>query len=226
MSLNAIKNENPDLIVHTGDFCFKEPQEEIYQWLKEQIDQQLDKSILRYLPGNHDYTPWLIKHFGIEHLLQSVQNELFHFENFDGTSILYLDSSNGFLSTGQLIWIKMQLDHISQENIIIFMHHPPMIMNVPYMDQNHALKNGVELIDILYSFPNKTFNIYTGHYHVEKEVVMRNVKVSITPSGFFQIDPNSEEFKVGDFRIGYRTIELNINEEGETSIVSNRVSYI
>ena len=74
------------------------------------------------------------------------------------------------------------------------MHHPPLHAGVPFMDNQHALKNREEVQSILFEHPFNV-NIFTGHYHVEKMIRKKNIVVHITPSCFFQIAQESEEFQ-------------------------------
>ena len=75
------------------------------------------------------------------------------------------------------------------------------------MDSRHALRNRGEVQSIFLSHPYNV-NIFTGHYHVEKAIRKKNILVHITPSCFFQIDMNSEAFRIDHYRIAFRLIEM------------------
>jgi Icc protein len=62
--------------------------------------------------------------------------------------------------------------------------------------------------------------IFTGHYHVEKTISRNGVTAHITPSTFFQIKHDQEEFGVDHHNIGFRVIDL------DTSVMMHRVEYL
>ena len=86
------------------------------------------------------------------------------------------------------------------------------------MDSRHALRNREEVQAIFLDHPYNV-NIFTGHYHVEKVIRKKNIVVHITPSCFFQIGQDSEEFQVDHFRIGLREINW------DNGVMMNAVFY-
>ena len=68
------------------------------------------------------------------------------------------------LSDQQKDWLKQELTKIKGDQII-FIHHPPLQANVPYMDNNHALKDQEELQQILVTAAGEV-HLFCGHYHI------------------------------------------------------------
>lgn len=209
-----LKSMEADLLVINGDLAFSTGDEGIYLWIKDQ---------LKTLPfpffitsGNHDDPVLLSKVFQLDAHLS--EGELFYDQLIGDNHLLFLDSTTALVSEQQLTWLETKLSNIPFE-AFIFMHHPPLKVGVPYMDNNHSLKNMEVVQDLLLKHPGHLY-IFSGHYHVEKMVQLENLTVLVTPSCFFQIDQFEEAFKVDHTRIGLRDIRW---EEG---IFRSAVHYL
>jgi hypothetical protein len=100
------------------------------------------------------------------------------------------------------------------------MHHPPALMQVPYMDRNHALNDRDEIMNILQQV-QKPIDVFCGHYHVEKLVCFGSIRIHITPSCYFQIDQKQQDFAVDHHCIAYRIIQLD-----DPSFMATHVHYL
>lgn len=200
---SAIGELQPDHIVLSGDLCYRDGQRPIYEWIRGQLDELAIPYDL--ISGNHDDPRMLAETFGRAAMLRN--GELYFTKILGGKPVLFLDTTTGTVSPQQLEWLKAELQE-NQRDLIIFMHHPPFLAGVPFMDGKHALKNRDEVTKILFEHPYQ-ISIFTGHYHVEKYIQQKNVSVFITPSCFFQIDQHEKEFKVDHYQIGLREIILN-----------------
>ena len=200
--LEQINTHPPDHLVITGDLCYRTGQKEIYQWISEQLAAlSFPYSVIS---GNHDNPELLAHAFGDDHLLSD--NELYYRRDIGGQPCLFLDSTSAHISPPQLEWLATELSTLPG-TVLIFVHHPPLPAGVPFMDNNHRLRNREELVRILRNHPAHIYT-FSGHYHVEKTIVHQNVISYITPSCFMQIDQNSETFKVDHYHIGYREVVL------------------
>lgn len=212
--LETVRALSPELIVLTGDLCLDSGNERTYHWVRSHLDfLQIPYTAIG---GNHDLSPLLAKAFHIGHLLEG--NELFYKRNLNGHPVLFLETSVGEMSKKQLTWLENELEKIDQDTVI-FMHHPPVVSGVPFMDNKHALRNMDEVQSILFNFPHH-LTIFCGHYHVDKTLCSRNLTVHITPSTYFQIDARVEGFKVDHYRIACR--EINLRSDG---VVESTVIY-
>lgn len=209
--LNAIKNENADMVVLTGDLCFKEPRAGTYKWIKKQLRKRSISPVV--IPGNHDDSIMIARHFD----MPLIGVEVYFDHQVDGTTILFLDTGRGEMSDKQWSWLQSHV--VSAEKLVIFMHHPPINARVPFMDNKHAFIEQEKFQELL-SQRDDCIEVFCGHYHVHKSVSHGNLHVHITPSCFFQIRDDIIEFGVDHHRIGYRVIEIG---EG---IVSNGVRYL
>ena len=110
------------------------------------------------------------------------------------------------MSREQWSWLEMHVK--TAPKLIIFMHHPPVNANVPFMDNDHAFSEQSKFQELL-AQRNDSVEVFCGHYHVDKSISRGNLHVHITPSCFFQIRDDIIEFGVDHHRIGYRVIEID-----------------
>lgn len=209
--LNSVSQDvSIDLIILTGDIAFKEPSAEIFIWAKNMLDRV---KIPYYVQkGNHDISPFFEQVFGAniinDEILDSLSTDYFNF--------LSLDTSSGSVPVSQIE--RARALYSCNKTNVVFLHHPPLLANVVYMDRKYSLQNRSLLLDC---FSSKTQNLFfCGHYHCEKTVIQGNNFVFVCPSTFFQIDQNASSFKIESYRIGYRKISFDEN------VFSSTVVYI
>ncbi|MEO0339638.1 MAG: metallophosphoesterase [Bacteroidota bacterium] len=204
--LAKAKTLRPDVIVFTGDMCFRDPQRGIYEWLFPQIDAlQIPYKVIS---GNHDDSPMMAQVFKQTDLLK--EGELYYKEKWGDWPVLFLDTSTAYLSQPQLKWVEKQLSKL-EDKVLIFMHHPPIKCGVSYMDNKHAMQHKKQIQKLIYAFPGQV-NVFCGHYHVEKVIRSQNMLLHVTPSCFFQISQQHEHFEPDHRRIGLREITLEGNQ--------------
>lgn len=212
--LRAVRMEEPDHLVISGDLCFDKGEKSTYKWVKNRLDlQEFSYSIIA---GNHDDTMIMSEVFELDHL--RTEDEIFFAKKFGTTTCLFLDTAKGYCGKHQLNWLRRQLRN-HKRPLILFMHHPPIKMGMPFMDKKHGFKDSKTLKPLLLSYSNNLY-IFCGHYHVEKTVQLQNLTIQITPSCFYQLDQNSPTFKVDHHQIGMRVIEV----KGRS--ISNYVKYL
>jgi Icc protein len=198
--LEDLEKQEIQHIVIGGDISFSKPETEANKYLKRSLDRlQIPYFVI---PGNHDDSNQL-KHF---FTYPEGLDELYYFKQIDDFSFICLDSSSGKLSKNQLKWLEYELEENSAVNTI-FIHHPIVKSDALFMDENHALTNMQEIQNILFGL-KRNFIIFSGHYHLEKTIVCRNIIQHITPSLFIQIDQNSSTFKIDHTIPGYRIIKI------------------
>lgn len=212
--LQAAQKWQPQYLVLSGDLCYRSGETGIYTWIRQQLDEQ--GIPYEVLSGNHDDPAMMAKAFGRESLLKN--GELYYTREWNGRKVIFLDTTTGMVSGQQQGWLREQLQHMEHE-AMIFMHHPPLMAGVPFMDSRHALRNRGEVQAILLAHPFNV-HVFSGHYHVEKAVRKQNILVHITPSCFFQIGQVSEQFQVDHYRIALRDINW------DNGVMMNAVHYL
>ena len=199
--LKTVRDIQPDHLVISGDLCYRTGEAAIYKWIKNRLDlQEFPYSVI---PGNHDDSVLMAKLFKLDHLLSG--DEIYFAKKIGKFVCLFLDSGKGFHSENQLNWLKRQLKN-AQGDLIVFMHHPPVKVGVPFMDNKHALQD-IDTIQEIFTSYHSNIDVFCGHYHIEKTLRLKNIMIQITPSCFFQLDQNEPEFKVDHHRPALRVIE-------------------
>ena len=203
-TLNQLTKENLDLIILTGDLTHPEGDQEAYEWIRDQLEQ----TGIHYLivPGNHDDPSMMQEIFNLKDMPPKVI--LTGAVAMKGESLLFLDSSSARLDIKQKLWFSRELA-TQPRDCLLFMHHPPCLCDVPFMDVNYPYRtSGLFLSTVKESGKNLT--IFCGHYHVEKTVLLEDpaVVVHITPPTLGCLDPNSREYTLKDPRTGWRLIEI------------------
>lgn len=203
---------NPSCLVIGGDVCNTVGNQGIYEWVK----QELDKLPFPYyvIPGNHDDSALLATVFRRAHNLHD--NELYFALPLEGRPTLFLDTSKGELSPKQWTWLKNYMSALRDNNVLVFMHHPPLPADVTFMDNKYPFRQSEEFLDLVRESPCHV-TVVCGHYHVEKVVQRSNLLVLLTPSTFFQMKHDPAQLVIDNHCVGIR--EINLTTHGTSSTV-------
>ena len=170
--LNAI---GVDLVVHTGDLtdhgdaAATQRAADILSGLR---------APLRVLPGNHDTRSGLRAAFPDQRWAPG--DFLNAAEDMDGLRVVFLDTSEpgetaGCLCPARATWLK---DALGAAPALIFAHHPPCAMGLPFMDGwpfdgSETFAEIVQAADVL--------RIATGHVHAAADRHWAGTLVSACP---------------------------------------------
>ncbi|WP_353484316.1 metallophosphoesterase [Haliscomenobacter sp.] len=198
----AVQERRPDFLVLSGDLCYSQGELDIYNWIKPSVDQL--NIPYEVMAGNHDDFQLVAKAFGRDSDLKS--DGLYYTRTWEGKPIVFMDTSKYIVAEEQLAWVEAQLKQLKGD-IVLFIHHPPLLVGMPFMDNNYALKDRNPLLDILSAYPGN-IDVFCGHYHIDRTIRWKNLLVHVTPSCFFQIDSYAEDFKVDHYRIAFREISF------------------
>lgn len=201
--LQDIVTHAPDHIIIGGDLCFQTGDVNIYHYVKTLLDET--KIPYSLLSGNHDDSLMMAEVFNV----QLWEKQLVKRTRMGGVEMFFLDSSTTFISEEQLAWLQQELEECISP-VFVFVHHPPLKVNMPYMDKQWPLQNGDALAEILFQHKYNVY-VFSGHYHIEKTTVKKNITQFITPSCFVQIDQYAEAFKPDHHVPSWRMIEWNEN---------------
>ena len=191
---------HPDLLVLSGDLCYDVGNEATYTWVKEKMDALgLPYAVIA---GNHDDSGQLGSAFG----LPVRQKEVYFTKQVDQQSILFLDSAVATISDAQLSWLETQMA-VLQGPVLLFMHHPPFPVGMPFMDSTWPFHRSADLMAVLTRYPAPVY-VFCGHYHTERVAYAGNVSVHITPSLYFQLDPELAQPAIEHTRIALRVIDF------------------
>ena len=171
-------NPEPDLVVMTGDQS-NDGLEDSYQALREAL------SNLRFpchmALGNHDYRPAFRRIM----LDESGADSVPYYYSLDraGYRVIVLDSQDegevaGRFDDDQLDWLERELS--TDRPSVICMHHPPVPVGVPWMDEL-ILKDGDRFLRICEEWPGIRL-ILCGHVHHDFRMDLNHAIVLTAPS--------------------------------------------
>ncbi len=211
-----IKNRDFDYLILTGDLCLDSTFDSgIYLWIQKKLN-SLSRPYF-VIPGNHDDPRLLAEVFGYHN---KIKNGALYWEHcIQGEQFIFIDSSPYVVSAEQHQWLNQIIAQSQQNRFFIFMHHPPCHVGSLHMDAHYPLRERDAFMNLLLKH-NKTFYIFTGHYHCEKIIIQKNVHVFVTPSTYYQIDERYEDARVKNNLIGYREIEISDH------VIRTTVNYI
>lgn len=204
-----------DLLVLTGDLAHDELPE-TYTLLREELGELLPRC--RLVPGNHD------NRTGLKHVFPEIipgGNEFLAFrETLGGWQILGLDTHQpgevaGRMGSNQLAWLATQLQQQPTSPTLLFLHHPPISVNSPWLDKI-ALADPLPLCELIASRP-QIRAVATGHVHHVFQGKIGQADLHTTPSTAIQFEPRGEESSYTTDPPGYRIFDLE--EKGYRTVV-------
>lgn len=196
-----------DAIILSGDLAAFQGELSSYQWIKEKLKEITCPIYI--CAGNHDDLNNLQQVFDLN-------PAYFHKDGYYFKACIknhwcfFLDTSSYFLSNNQLEWLKQQ-DQALNEEVLLFMHHPPLNCGCKFMDAKYPLKNISESWSVIKQLKNINY-IFCGHYHTEKTVIKDGKTVFLTPSTVAQFDSQTIDISISHRNPSWRIIEWN----GET----------
>lgn len=105
----------------------------------------------------------------------------------------------------------------SAEHIMIFLHHPPILLGSKWLD-TVGLRNGEQLLEHLQSVERVRLLVF-GHVHQPYDAEHNGIQIIGTPSTCRQFKPGSDEFDVDDRSPAYRRITLYEDGSWENELV-------
>jgi 3',5'-cyclic-AMP phosphodiesterase len=202
-ALQAVQEENVDLIILSGDLAAERGEPEAYEWVQEVMS--TIETPYEVMVGNHDSLDIMKQYFPMEKDIH--QGKHFFARTINDKRLFFLDSGNHIVDDFQWQWLLEQQKDVGMEQEgLLFIHHPPALANHGFMDKRYSLKNIEESRKYLQMMSN-IHNIFVGHYHFEKIVMQDGKNIHITPSTMMQISPGHSEFHLEHTRPGWRIIE-------------------
>lgn len=172
---------------------------------------KLQNFSLNLVLGNHDKFEKVKGYFSKDRNAQ----ELYYKTEDENFQYIFLDTSDEQLSKPQLEWLKNELTE--NKALVLFIHHPVLEI-AAHIDKLYPLKNREELKTVLLNF-KKNVTIFCGHYHMNDEQKLKNIKQYTTQSMSFQVVKNATGLEIDNSNFGYRIIEID-NDKIETQTVN------
>lgn len=208
----AVRKPQPDLLVATGDLA-QQPIAAVYQRLQHYFS--MPGCPVYTLCGNHDEAATASR------LLN--QGNV----NYCGDLLLkkwrliFLDSSqpgrvDGELSASELLRLEQLLKHSAVQNVMIFLHHPPLKIDSQWMDRIR-LKNSDALFAVIDRYPQVRAVVF-GHIHQQFESTRGEIRLIGTPATSIQFKPKTLNMAIDSLPPAYRNFVLYDDGGFDTSI--------
>ena len=195
-----------DFLVLTGDLA-QDEELDTYLMLREALGDWLERC--RIIPGNHDDPANLRKAF--PDLFSQDEGPLTFALPAGDWKIIGLDShlpgeTKGRVGANQLQWLRDQLRMDPSTRTLLFVHHPPIAINVDWLDKI-GLDGAADIVGLIEASPQLKV-ICAGHVHQEFAGQIGAAAMFTTPSTCVQFGVRTE--KSFDTRAaGYRTFRLD-----------------
>lgn len=205
-----------DFLLFTGDIS-QTGNEASYTLFKSVIEQY--EIPIFCLPGNHD-NPELLRQ-----IIPTSPNSTIKLFRFGKSSLVLLNSQvenehHGMISQHCLRQLDDYLNDNNGQFNIIAIHHPPVLVNSPWLDKI-GLKNQTELLQVINKHSQNTLLIF-GHVHQEFDQQLDRLRLLATPSSCYQFKVNSDYINRADtLPPAYRYISLC-----KSNIIDTKVHYI
>lgn len=186
-----------DCILHTGDIagdkkihCNRSSSK-----LSAEIFSELPADLF-WVAGNHDDVELLRAAIPVpsraEVLLES-KDELSYFFTEHDVEFLAMHSSSvnrlsGSFSAEQWRVLDQRLQHQSDKSLILFLHHPPLPVFSPWMDQNMLLVDGEKFHQKLVNSARKVLAVFSGHVHQNRQLLRDNIFYSSAAPVLLEFD--------------------------------------
>lgn len=195
-----------DRVILTGDLASDESRE-AYDRLCAMLDTWRPRC--RLIPGNHDDRRLLRSVFA----LGAGETEALTFaESLAGWRLIGLDTSLpgelfGRLDPEQLDWLARELSEHAEARTILFLHHPPIPVNSPCLDEI-GLRDVGPFQRLIAAAP-QVQAILCGHVHQEFVGRLGQATVYAAPAAFLQFKPGCTVLEIDPLPPGYRVLRLD-----------------
>lgn len=180
-------HNDAEFCVISGDLA-DEGDPEAYRWLQQRLQEFALPTFL--MLGNHDVRENFLAVFA-DHPRDSA-GFVQHSHDCDGTRFLFLDTltggpgiHDGELCPERMRWLESKLEQAADMPVILFLHHPPFDIGLPYVDDIKLRQP-----DAFYQTLQKAQNIrhiFYGHVHRMTYVNWRGYCFTSLPSTNHQI---------------------------------------
>ena len=145
--------------------------------------------------GNHDKRKNFWKFFPKQRNGKYVQ----YTKVFNNRAFIFLDSvkegvHSGHMDKDRFEWLEEKLKKYQNKDIYLFMHHHPVFVDMPPMDNLYNFKSAHKFWKIVTKYPNVK-HIFFGHLHRNFDGRHKGIGLSSVNSTSFQIayTPNEEQ---------------------------------
>jgi Icc protein len=115
----------------------------------------------------------------------------------------------GYLAESETAFLANNLKALQQKNILIFMHHHPISIASPWMD-NYQLRNSDTFLATIRPYHNIQAVAF-GHVHQVFDKVIAEKRYLSAPSTHIQFHPGAKKRQFDSLAPGYRWFKIHPN---------------
>jgi Icc protein len=208
--------QKPNFIIHSGDIT-ADPNPSASMQAKE-ILSRLQVPIY-YVRGNHDSAADIKAYMkmGINEDISAGKDHLTYKFEINGFQFLVLDTMGppesqpqGYLSADQLKILRVEAAADGLP-LVVFLHHPLLPMDSPWMDANMLVINGEEVHQALLAVQDRLLGVFFGHIHQSIQTTRDGILYVAAPSSVVQLTSWPSDIGVGiqeDEQPGFNFVRL------------------
>ena len=184
----AQMDPQPDVVLATGDLTEAGTPAE-YQRLRNLLAPL--RVPVYVIPGNHDDRDALRAAFSDHTYIRPGNGTIdYSIDGFD-LGLIALDTTipgaaGGALDAAQLAWLEGALERMAGRPVLVFIHHPPIMTGLRYMDEIALDASSVARLGVIVAREPRIERIVCGHVHRSVQARWHGTVVSICPSTAFQ----------------------------------------
>jgi Icc protein len=208
--------QKPDFVIHSGDVT-DAPNPSSYSQAKEILSRL--RVPIYYVRGNHDSALDIKAYMdmGLKEDIETGEDRLTYKFDRKGFQFLVLDTMGplesqpqGYLSAAQLKLLHEEAK-ADRPPLIVFLHHPVLPMDSPWMDANMPIINGAEVHDALRAAKKRLRGVFFGHIHQSIQTTKDGILYVAAPSSVVQLTSWPSDNDVGiqeDEQPGFNFVRL------------------
>jgi len=204
----------PDIVLITGDISQDETRQS-YELALNRFE-RFDCPVY-WIAGNHDNPSALNPIFRNSDKLIKLETLITQYWDFVSIDSCKRGTDDGYISTAEYkkFQSKIKKSQSDNKNIVVVMHHHPLPVNTPLLD-DCMLKNGSEFLE----FVNSTQQIkliMCGHVHGEYQIKQNGLVIETCPATCFQWVKGTSTVKTENTQ-GYKMFEFKSDSYSSKSI--------
>jgi Icc protein len=206
--IKRINEENPDMVIITGDLTCWGIKEE-YEFAMEFLEQIEPEKLI--VPGNHD------ERTDGYHKFEKYIGKRYFTKEMDGIFFMGLDSADPDMDTGHMgreliSWAREQLRRAEDMRKVVFFHHH--LLPIPHTGrERNILTDAPDVIEML--IENRVSLVLGGHKHVPWVWNLNDMIISHTASFSSRRAPVENSYNVVEIDEEKMSIERVYNLSGK-----------
>lgn len=182
------------------------------EWFFKSLNDYAER--LKITLGNHDSYREVRKH--LDNIPTEKKDEWYYYLDDPFYRYFFLDSSPGQMSVSQLEWLESEL-HNTGKKAMVYIHHPILSVDTP-ADRMFPLTNREHVKEVLLKHKQQVL-LFCGHYHMEDETNVQNIRQYITPATSLQFVKKAKTLVVDTGIFGYRLIHHDKEGHIKTEVI-------